>query len=343
MASLSKLPVRQLGKNGPLLPRLGIGLMSLSGVYALPRPDDERLAFLDEAHKKGETFWDTADEYGDSEDLLGKWFAANPDKRKDIFLSTKFGVRRSSDGSKGLSIDSTPEYCRQAIEKSLKRFGLPYVDLYYIHRLDKVTPIEKTMEAMVELKNAGKIKYLGLSECSAESLRRAYAVHPITCVQVEYSPFCIDIESPQRRLLDTARELGVAIVAYSPLGNGILTGTIRTRENVTQPGDQRGILPWLKEENFPKNLAIIDKISDIAKVKGVTTAQLTLAWVLAQGDDIFAIPGTTKVHRLEENLGSLSVSLSTEEEKAIRQLSQDVAGGRFQSLTGYDFADTPAL
>ena len=199
------------------------------------------------------------------------------------------------------------------------------------------------MEAMVELKKAGKIKYIGLSECSAESLRRAHAVHPITCVQVEYSPFCLDIESPHIRLLETARELGVAIVAYSPLGHGFLSGTIRTREDFTKPGDSRKVLPWLTEENLPKNLAVVDKISEIAKSKGITTAQLTLAWILAQGDDIFAIPGTTKIRRLEENLGSLSVSISPEEDTSIRQLSQAAVGGRFQTSTGYAFADTPPL
>ena len=291
------------------------------------------------------TIFPPADEYSDSEDLLGKWFAANPEKRKDIFLGTKFGVRgvTHSEGGPKVHIDSTPEYCRQAIEKSLKRLGLPYVDVYYVHRLDKVTPIEKTIEALVELKNVGKIKYIGLSECSAESLRRAHAVHPISCVQVEYSPFCTAIESSQTPLLKTARELGVAIVAYSPLGNGVLTGTLRTREDFTKPGDSRAMLPWLKEENLAKNLAVIDKISDMANTKGVTSAQLALAWVLAQGDDIFPIPGTSKVHRLVENLDSLSISLSQEEERAVREVAQDVVGGRIQDMSGYAFADTPAL
>jgi aryl-alcohol dehydrogenase-like predicted oxidoreductase len=220
---------------------------------------------------------------------------------------------------------------------------LPYVDLYYVHRLDQVTPIEKTMEAMVELKEAGKIKYLGLSECSAESLRRAHAVHPISCVQMEYSPFCRDIELPKYRLLQVARELGVAIVAYSPLGNGLLGGGIRTREDFTKPGDLRSALPWLSEANLQKNLAIVDKISEIAKTKGATTAQLTLAWILAQGDDFFAIPGTTKVYRLEENLGSLFISLPPEEESSIRQISQTVVGERFQTMMGQSFRDTPPL
>lgn len=285
----------------------------------------------------------SADEYADSEDLLGKWFAANPEKRKDIFLTTKFGMRARTDGGRGRLIDSSPSYCRQALDKSLARLGLPYVDLYYVHRLDKITPIEKTIEALMELKHAGKIKHIGLSECSANSLRRAHAVSPITCIQVEYSAFCLAIESPDVRLLETARELGVAIVAYSPMGNGLLTGSLRTREDFTKPGDLRAALPWLKEENLENNVGVVDKISEIAKKKGCSTAQLALAWLLAQGDDIFAIPGTKKVHHLEANLGSMSITLSSEEEKEIRKLSEAVVGGRMQALSGYDFADTPAL
>ncbi|KAJ5806571.1 Aldo/keto reductase [Penicillium pulvis] len=342
MAVLKTLPTRRLG-NGPLVPRLGLGLMGASGTYGNSLSDEERLDFLDEAYKRGERFWDTADKYGDSEDVLGKWFAANPDKRKDIFLATKFGIVNTPTPP-GFTMNSTPEYCRTAIECSLNRLGLPFVDLYYVHRLDKVTPIEKTLQAMVELKDAGKIKYIGLSECSAESLRRAHAVHPITCVQVEYSLFCREIESPKRKLLETARELGVAIVCYSPLGNGILTGGIRSKEDVTKGGDKRGLfLPWLQEGNIEKNMALVDEIAEVARAKGVTTPQISLAWLLAQGDDIFPIPGSSKTLRLEENLESLFVYLSEEEEKNIRQLGERVLGGRFQATTGYDFADTPAL
>jgi aryl-alcohol dehydrogenase-like predicted oxidoreductase len=199
------------------------------------------------------------------------------------------------------------------------------------------------MAAMVELKNAGKIKHIGLSECSANSLRRAYAVHPVTCVQVEYSPFCKVIESPQTRMLEVARELDVAIVAYSPLGNGLLGGNIRSREDVSKPGDFRGSLPWLSYENLQQNLAVLDRITDLASSKGLTTAQLALAWLLAQGDDIFPIPGTSKISRLEENLESLFVTLSEEDEKLIRGLSEGILGGRFQAKTGYTFADTPTL
>lgn len=242
----------------------------------------------------------------------------------------------------GVAMDSSPEYCRAAIEASLARLGLPFVDLYYVHRLDKVTPIEKTMETMVELKEAGRIKHIGLSECSAESLRRAHAVHPVTAVQVEYSLFCRAIEPPQTRLLETARELGVAVVCYSPLGNGLLANTIRSRDDV-QPGDARAHLPWLKDENLRQNVATVDKIAGIAASKGVSSVQLALAWLLAQGDDVFPIPGTTKTHRLAENLESANVSLTAEEEKALRETADSIVGGRFQEMTGYAFADTPEL
>ncbi|KAK3683038.1 hypothetical protein LTR37_020620 [Vermiconidia calcicola] len=331
MGPNDRVATRPLGKNGPQVPRIGLGLMVLSGMYSTPAPDADRLAFLDEAYKQGARFWDTADEYNDSEDLLGKWFAANPEKRQDIFLATKFAITTVFEDNKVVShgVDSTPEYCRQAIKQSLKRLGVDFVDLYYIHRLDKVTPIEKTMEAMVELKNAGKIKRIGMSECSAHSLRRAHAVHPITAVQIEYSPFCRDIESPKIKLLETARELGVAVVCYSPLDNGILTGTIRSKEDFSKPGDLRFILPQLKQENLAHNKA--------------TPAQLVLAWLLSQGDDVFPIPGTTKAHRLQENLGSLTIPVASEDDKAIRELGENIKGGRFQEATCHAFADTPPL
>ncbi|KAH8880493.1 Aldo/keto reductase [Thozetella sp. PMI_491] len=334
------LSTRPLGKNGPLVTRVGLGLMGISTLYGLPAPDEERLAFLDKAHEMGEIFWDSADMYGDSEDLLGKWFARNPEKRKDIFLATKFGNRLDVRGK----IDSTPEYCLQAIESSLRRLGLPYVDLYYVHRIDQVTPIEKTMRALVQLKEAGKIKHIGLSECSAATLRRAHAVHPIACIQMEYSPVCLEIESPQFNLLQTARELGVAIVAYSPLGKGLLSGAIRSREDFEKPGDFRGIMPWLSADNFDNNLSVADSIATIANAKAVTPGQLILAWVLHQGDDFFPIPGTTKVDRLRENLKSLDISITRGEDKAIRAAGEKMKGARLpESYLGGTFADTPLL
>ncbi|KAH8896711.1 Aldo/keto reductase [Thozetella sp. PMI_491] len=335
--ALTKLPTRALGKDGPQVPRVGLGLMGLSVGYGLVPSDEERLAFLDKAYEMGEIFWDSADIYGDSEDLLGKWFAANPDKRQDIFLATKFGSTMGN----AKPIDSSPENCRKSLAQSLQRLGLPSVDLYYVHRIDGKSPIEATMRAMVELKNQGKFKYIGLSDCTASTLRRAHAVHPITCIQVEYSPFLVEIESPKFNLLQTARELGVAIVTYAPLGKGMLTGKYRTKEEIVVPSSFRGFVPWFQSENLDTNLALVDKIVKVAEAKGVTAAQVALAWSLAQGDDFFPIPGTSKAHRLEENLGSLDVTLS-EEEKEIHKLAAQVLGDRLPWITlEYSYKETP--
>ncbi|KAF2185638.1 putative aldo-keto reductase [Zopfia rhizophila CBS 207.26] len=338
------LPTAPMGKNGPQVNRIGFGLMGLSAFYGEIKPDNERLAILDKAYEMGERFWDSADMYGDNEDLLGKWFRLNPEKRNDIFLATKFAnTRRGPDRTP--VVDSSPEYCIEACEKSLSRLGLPTIDLYYCHRLDRKTPIEKTVQAMVRLKNEGKIRYLGLSECSSESLRCAHKVHPITAVQVEYSPFALEIESQQIDLLRTCRELGVAVVAYSPLGRGMFTGTLRSPDDF-EPGDFRSFAPRFSKENFPKNLRLVDQLTDIAKQKSVTPSQLVLAWLMAQGQDIFPIPGTTKVDRLKENLGSLSVKLTDEEEKKIRKYCEaaEVAGSRYPENFMYAcYADTPPL
>lgn len=317
--------------------------MGISCFYGNAKPELSRMALLDAAYKLGEDFWDTADMYGDSEDLIGRWFRANPDKRKDIFLATKFAYKTLANGT--TTIDSTPEYCLSACDKSLERLGVPFIDLYYCHRLDQTTPIELTVRAMVQLKEAGKIKYLGLSECSAESLRRAHAVHPITAVQMEYSPFALEIESPQFKLLETARELGVALVAYSPLGRGMLSGTLRSRADFGS-GDLRAILPRFSEDNFPRNMVVVDRIAEIARNKSITPAQLSLAWLLAQGDDIFPIPGTTRSERLVENVGAVNATLSKEEEKAVRTEceSSEISGGRYpEAFAKACFADTPSL
>ncbi|KAJ9370892.1 hypothetical protein DTO282F9_5273 [Paecilomyces variotii] len=340
MASIPKAP---LGRNGPEVNRIGFGCMGLSAFYGPPKPDNERFAVLDAAYEAGEHFWDSADIYMDNEDLLGKWFAANPEKRKDIFLATKFALHPKPDGS--LEIRGDPEYVKEACAKSLKRLGLPYVDLYYCHRLDKNVPVEKTVQAMAELKKEGKIKYLGLSECSAESLRRAYKVHPITAVQIEYSPFTLDIEDPRVKLLETCRELGVAVVAYSPLGRGMLTGKYRSPNDFPE-GDWRRMAPRFSEENFPKNLQLVDEIQSLARKKGCTAGQLTLAWLLAQGEDIFPIPGTTHIERLKENIGAVNVHLNKEDVDIIRKACKnaEVHGERYPAqMADHLFADTPAL
>ncbi|KAH4969046.1 hypothetical protein HBH70_071360 [Parastagonospora nodorum] len=333
------LPKAPLGANGPQVTRLGFGLMGLSVFYGAAKPDSERLALLDQAHALGELFWDSSDMYGDNEDLLGKWFAANPSKRSDIFLATKFAVKE------GHVIDSSPEYVKVACAQSLKRLGVDVIDLYYCHRVDQKTPIEKTVAAMKELKDEGKIKYLGLSEVSSATLRRAHKIHPISAVQVEYSPFALDIESKQIDLLRTCRELGVAVVAYSPLNRGMLAGALKGPEDFEE-GDFRAFAPRFSKENFPKNLKLVDQLSAIAAKKNVTPSQSTLAWLMAQGEDIFPIPGTTKLERLKENLGSFDVKLSAQEEKEIRKAVEEaeVGGERYpESFMKMCYADTPPL
>ncbi|KAH7389603.1 NADP-dependent oxidoreductase domain-containing protein [Phaeosphaeria sp. MPI-PUGE-AT-0046c] len=333
------LPKATLGRDGPQVTRLGFGLMGLSVFYGPRKPDSERLALLDQAYSLGEHFWDTADMYGDNEDMIGKWFAKNPDKRKDIFLATKFAMK--SDGT----IDTTLDYAKQACDQSLKRLGIDQVDLYYMHRTDGKTPIEKTVEGMKQLKEEGKIKYLGLSEVSSETLRRAHKVHPITAVQVEYSPFALEIESKQIDLLKTCRELGVAIVAYSPLSRGMLTGAIKSPDDFEE-GDFRKNAPRFNKENFPKNLKLVDQLTAIAKKKNATPGQLTLAWLLAQGQDIFPIPGTTKVERLRENLGAFDVKLNEQDEKEIRKdvEAAEIEGTRYpEKFMATCYADTPPL
>jgi len=318
--------------------------MGLSAYYGEPKPDVESFAVLDKAYELGEWFWDSADAYNDNELVIGRWFKKHPDSRANIFLATKFaGAAKNAEGN--ATIDSSPEYCKKACANSLERLGVDHIDLYYCHRLDGKTPIEKTVQAMAELKKEGKIHYLGLSECSSESLRRAYKVHPISAVQMEYSPFALDIEDPQIKLLETCRELGVAVVAYSPIGRGILSGTIKSRSDFP-PGDFRSYLPRFSEENFDKNFKLVEKIADLAKAKGVTGSQITLAWLLSEGDDIFPIPGTTKPERVAENVASLKVKLTESERKAIRAASEtaEVHGGRYpESMAASLFADTPPL
>jgi len=340
MAS-SQLPTRPLGKNGPQVTALGFGAMGLSAFYGKPESDEERLKLLDKAYDLGEHFWDSADVYMDSEDLIGKWFKRTG-KRDDIFLATKFALI-TKDGQR--SVRNDPEYVHEACEKSLKRLGIPTIDLYYCHRLDGTTPVEKTVEAMAQLKKEGKIKYLGLSEVSSNSLRRAHKIHPISAVQIEYSPYATDIESPDIELLKTCRELGVATVAYSPLGRGMLTGAYKSPADFEE-GDFRRFAPRFSEENFPKNLKLADEIGALAKRKGCTAGQLTLAWLMAQGEDIIPIPGTKKIEYLEENLGALEVRLTEAEIREVRKAVEgaEVHGGRYPpAMAAGLFAESPEL
>ncbi|KAF2673870.1 putative aldo-keto reductase [Microthyrium microscopicum] len=333
-------PTRKLGKNGPQVTSIGWGAMGLSAFYGTIKPDNERLALLDQLYDLGQRNWDSADMYGDSEDLLGKWFKANPDKRANIFLATKFANGRSENGDRW--VNSSPEYAKQACAKSLKRLNVDYIDLYYCHRQDPKVPIEQTVRAMAELQKEGKIKYIGLSECSATSLRRACKIAHIDAVQLEYSPFSLDIEKPEIDLLKTARELGVAVVAYSPLGRGMIGTKARSTDDFPDDDFRKG-LPRFQGENFKKNIELSDKFVSMAKSKGCTATQLALAWLLAQDDNVIPIPGSTNLERIKENMGALEVKLTKEELSEIRKASEasEPAGTRYpEAMMGYSFVDT---
>jgi aryl-alcohol dehydrogenase-like predicted oxidoreductase len=333
------LPTRKIGDTE--VSSIGYGAMGISAYYGTTEPDEERFKVLDAAHAKGCTFWDTADVYADSEDLIGNWFKRTG-KRNDIFLATKFGFRSEP----GRLIDGRPEYVKQAFEKSLSRLGVDHIDLYYLHRADTTVPIEHTVGAMAELVKAGKVKYLGLSECSAATLRRAHAVHPISAVQVEYSPFTLDIEDEQVGLLKAARELGITIVAYSPLGRGLLTGQFKSPDDFEE-NDFRRAIPRYSKENFPKILKLAEGLKRIGEKYGATAGQVALAWLLAQGDDIIPIPGTKKIKYLEENLVAAKIQLTPTDLNDVRaeaKMADTSNGPRYPVGMGeLLFANTPEL
>ncbi|KAJ7186833.1 NADP-dependent oxidoreductase domain-containing protein [Mycena filopes] len=314
------LPARKIGQAS--VSEIGFGAMGISSFYGATEPDEERFKVLDAAHAGGCTHWDTAHVYGDSEELLGKWFKRTG-KRSEIFLATKFGITPT--GPRG-----DPEFVKEQVATSLSRLGVDHIDLYYQHRIDPKTPIEVTVGAMAELVKEGKVKYLGLSECSAKALRRAHAVHPISALQIEYSPFVLDIEDPKVALLETARELGVTIVAYSPLGRGLLTGRYKSPDDF-EKGDFRLTIPKYSAANFPKILDVVSRLESIGEKHKATSGQVTLAWILAQGPEFVVIPGTKKIKYLEENLGASKIKLSKEEIAAVRKIAEEseVPGGRY--------------
>ncbi|KAI3316624.1 Aldo/keto reductase [Xylariaceae sp. AK1471] len=332
---------RQLGRDGPKIPAVGFGLMGFSLGYGAAESNQDRFKLLDRAWELGCTNWDTADAYGDSEETIGKWFKLHPERRADIFLATKFGLKANEAG--GITVNSSPEYCRQAVESSLKRLGVQQIDLYYMHRADPEVPIEKTMNAMKDLVNEGKVKYIGLSEVSSATLRRAHAVHPVHAVQCEYNPWTLDIEGPSgTHILDTCKELGISVFAYSPLGRGIMTGRFRSAADFG-PGDARPQLPRFQGENFQKNLRLVDQFADIAGRKGCTGGQLVLGWLLAQGDNVFVIPGTKKIAYLEENFAASEVVLTDEEERLLRKLVSEAGVSGDRGAMFGPFADTALL
>lgn len=305
------MKTRKLGRSGPEVSAIGLGCMGMAAFYGQPSDEGQATAVIHRALDLGVTFFDTAEMYGPhtNEIQVGKALA---DRRDRAFVATKFGIGYNADRTK-LTVDGSPANVRRAIEGSLKRLGMDHVDLYYLHRVDPDTPIEETVGAMGELVKEGKVRFLGLSEAAAATLRRAHATHPITALQTEYSLWSRD---PEDELLATCDELGIGFVPYSPLGRGFLSGEIRSIDDLA-PDDFRRSNPRFMGENFRRNLDLVEAVKAIAADKGVTAAQLALAWVLAQGEHLVPIPGTRRIRTLEENVEATGIALNDEDLRRI--------------------------
>jgi aryl-alcohol dehydrogenase-like predicted oxidoreductase len=313
---------------------IGLGCMGMSEFYGTP----DEAAGIETIHRAldlGVTFLDTADMYGPftNEQLVGRAVAG---RRDQVVLATKFGNERAADGTR-LGINGSPEYVRKAADASLQRLGVDHIDLYYQHRVDKSVPIEETVGAMAELVAAGKVRHLGLSEASPDTIRRAHATHPITALQTEYSLFTRDLED---EILPLLRDLGIGLVPYSPLGRGLLTGAIDREASALSESDARrsAYFPRFHGEALEANLELVERVRALASDKGCTAGQLALAWVLAQGDDVVPIPGTKRVRYLEENVGAVGVQLSADDLAALEQAVPRgaVAGDRYGDMSSID-------
>ena len=301
------MKTRTLGRSGPEVSAIGLGCMGMAAFYGQPSDEEQATAVIHRALDLGVTFFDTAEMYGPhtNEIQVGKALAG---RRSEAFVATKFGIGYNADRT-ALAVDGSPANVRRAIEGSLKRLGMDHVDLYYLHRVDPNVPIEETVGAMGELVKEGKVRFLGLSEASPATLRRGHAAHPITALQTEYSLWS---REPEDELLATCDALGIGFVPYSPLGRGFLSGEIKSIDDLAED-DFRRSNPRFQGENFQKNIDLVNAVAEIAKDKGVTAAQLALAWVLAQGEHLVPIPGTRRIRTLEENAAAVDLTLSAED------------------------------
>jgi aryl-alcohol dehydrogenase-like predicted oxidoreductase len=325
------MKTKKLGSQGLEVSEEGLGCMGMSEFYG-EADEDEAVRTIHRALELGVNFLDTADMYGPfkNEKLVGRAIA---DRRDQVVLATKFGNVRGENGER-MGIRGDAEYVRQACDASLERLGIDHIDLYYQHRVDKTVEIEETVGAMKELVDAGKVRYLGLSEASPETIRRANAVHPISALQTEYSLWTRD---PEDAILPAIRELGIGYVAYSPLGRGFLSGRFQSPDDFEE-NDFRRHHPRFQGENFDKNMELVEKVKEIADEKGVTASQLALAWVMAQGDDIVPIPGTTKVKNLEENVAATDVQLTDDDLRRLDEVAPKGAasGDRYADMSSID-------